>query len=224
MKELRILRGLPGCGKSSLAKKMKEEEGAVVFNNDSLLIHNGVYKWTEEGAYEAHCVNQWLMSKAMREGVPLIVLDNTNLLPYHCTTHVRLAKRFGYSFNVIEVDTPWALDVEELARKNQHGVPASVIEEMKKNLLELPKEALMVILNCETGMCPEETLSQAQMFTEVGMFLNADECVIDYQDWRRICGYEPEGGDEVIESIKNKLEDWYANQTLQPSQGGPECF
>ncbi len=208
MKLLRILRGLPGSGKSYLAKKMSEEEGAIVLNNDDLLVTDGAYKWDEELVLIAHHYNQKRATNAMRENVPLIVLDNTNLLPYHSSPYVRLANFYGYEHQVIPINTPWAFDLDELTKRNIHNVPKSILECMKKILDELPLEALKVILNYEMEMDPEIVLRNAQIFTETGNFAKADECIMDYEDWYRIGGYEPDGGQEVASSINDKLWDW----------------
>ncbi len=100
MKELRILRGLPGSGKSYLANQMKVEEGAVVFNNDEFMTDtDDIFTWSEDGAVEAHVTNQKRIVEAMRLNVPLLVLDAINTVPYHCCPHVRLAKYYGYDFH-----------------------------------------------------------------------------------------------------------------------------
>ncbi len=208
MKLLRIFRGLPGSGKSYLAKKMSEEERAIVLNNDELLVTDGAYKWDEDLVLIAHQFNQKRATSAMRENAPLIVLDNTNLLPYHSSPYVRLAKFYGYNYEVIDSKTPWALDVDELAKRNTHNIPKSIIECMKKTLDELSTDVLRVILNYEIEMDPEVVLRNAQIFTEKGNFPRADECIMDYEDWHRIGGYEPDGGQELASSINDKLWDW----------------
>jgi predicted kinase len=213
MKELRILRGLPGSGKSRLAKKIASEEQAVVYNNDDLLTVHGVYKWDEDRALLAHWTTQQLVADSMRQDVPLIVLDNTNLLPYHASPYVRLAKYYGYHFSVIEMETPWCQDIAELERRNAHFVPRSVLEEMKGTMTALPKEALETILLCEIAMDPEVSLRMAQTFIEEGRYIQADEQMIDYENWRWIGGYEPEAGTEVAASINDKLQEWRASCT-----------
>ena len=210
-KEIRFMHGLPGSGKTKLAQKMRLEEGAVVYNNDDLLTVHGVYKWDEDRALFAHWATQQLVADSMRQGVPLLVLDNTNLLPYHVSPYVRLAKYYGYQYTIIDVDTPWCQDITELERKNTHFVPGSVLEEMQNTMMSLPKEAMETILLCEIAMDPEVSLRMAQTFIEEGRYIQADEQMIDYEDWRCIGGYEPEAGTEVAVSINDKLQEWRAS-------------
>ncbi len=66
----------------------------------------------------------------------------------------------------------------------------------------------------EIAMEPEVSLRQAQLFLEKGKYAKADEQLIDYCEWRRVGGFEPDGGDGVAESINDKLENWRDEFTL----------
>lgn len=210
MKKLIIIRGAPSTGKTRLAQKIKEEEGAIVFNNDTLIEINGIYKWNEELALQAHCENQKLLMQSMRKGDELLVLDNTNVSPYECIPHIRLAKYYGYQYKVIE--TSKLIDIKELEKRNKHNVPASVIEEMLKILNSVPLSSFCFILDCEEKYDPEISLRQAQLYTERCSYIKADECMIDYADWCRVGGFIPAGGSDVAESINEKLLDWRISQ------------
>ncbi len=211
MKQLRVLRGLPGSGKSFLANQMREQEGALVFSNDELMTVNNVYYWEENKAAKAHHRNQELVAQAMRQDKPLLVLDNCNLKPYHVAPYIRLAFHYGYDWKLIMVNTPWAFDMDELERRNEHGVEKDVIENMCDDLLKMTNEALYMILRWEVPMDPEITLREAQEALEKRLFTVVDERLYDYQDWVRIGGYSPDGGDEAAESISDKLQRWREN-------------
>jgi len=207
MKKLILLRGLPGSGKTFIANKMKED-GAFVFSNDDIMTINGVYKWTEDGAIVAHNINQKKVCDAMRVGKSPIVVDNANILPYHMTPYIRLARHYEYEYEIRDMNTEWASDLKELENRNVHYVPHSVLDEMKKQYIHLPTRALMTLFNIEIPMDPEVSLREAQCYIEEGRFAKSDEAILDYEDWRRIGGFEPEGGDDTKESINNKLETW----------------
>ncbi len=207
MKKIVLIRGLPGSGKSSYAQKLKEK-GALIFNNDELLTANGIYKWDAELALMAHFLNQKRVCQAMREGKEFIVVDNTNILPYHMAPYIRLAHHYKYEYELFEMDTPWALDIEELEKKNTHDVPLSVLDEMRKQYLDVPRETMECLFRFETAMDPEVSLRLAQCEIEKGRYATADEAIIDYEDWKRIGGYSPDGGDDTCNSINNKLESW----------------
>lgn len=213
-KTLFLMHGLPGSGKSFRASQMKSE-GAHVFSNDSLLTtENGVYFWDESRAILAHQKNQSLVAKAMRQGLTPIVLDNTNIKPYHVTPYVRLGKFYKYEYTLIEIDTPWALDVDELVKRNIHGVSKLVLEKMKKDYINISTDAFKAILQWEMPFDPEVCLRDAQKFMEQDDLTKADECLIDYYDWRRVGGYAPVGGNEVAESIGNKLQEWHSSHMM----------
>lgn len=206
-KKIILLRGLAGSGKSTYAQKLKEK-GALIFSNDELLTAEGVYKWDEELAVLAHYTNQKMVCQAMREGKEFIVIDNTNIHLYNMTPYIRLAHYYKYEYELFEMDTPWALDIEELEKKNTHNVPLSILDEMRKQYLDVPKPTIECLFRFETAMDPEISLRLAQCEIEKGRFATADEAIIDYEDWRRISGYEPDGGDDTAKSINNKLESW----------------
>jgi len=144
-------------------------------------------------------------------------LDNTNLLPYYCSPHVRLALFYGYEFEIVEPDSPWRYDIGQLSKRNLHNVPVKILENMKANLLSLPKEALFAILSHETPMDPELLLRDAQTSLEKADKIHADECIMDYLDWRRVSGFEPDGGDQLVESIGEKLEGWSPLDNWSPN-------
>ena len=62
---------------------------------------------------------------------PQIVVDNTNVQSWQPKPYAEAAVKAGYNVEVIEPDSPWAFDVDELSIKNTHKVPHDVIQEMK---------------------------------------------------------------------------------------------
>ena len=53
MSKLTIFRGLPGSGKTTMARKLAAQTGAILIEPDELLIENGVYRYTPERYREA---------------------------------------------------------------------------------------------------------------------------------------------------------------------------
>jgi predicted kinase len=210
MRKLTILRGLPGSGKTTLAKKM-EKEGAVVLSTDDFLTEQGVFRWSEDGSLEAHHKNQQALSAAMREEKPNLVVDATNMQPHIAAPYVRLAKFYDYDWTVKEPRTPWAADIDELTVKNQHNVPRSVIEIMHRTYVSIPTESMIVALLFENKMDPVVTLREAQRSLEVTDNFTANEKIIEYRDWRTLGGYEPIGGDDTADNIFEKLHIWRRN-------------
>ena len=71
-----ILRGLPGTGKSTLAKKLEKMIPNIkTFATDDLYMEKGVYKWTPEKRIPAHRLNRIRMIKALQSGNNVIADD-----------------------------------------------------------------------------------------------------------------------------------------------------
>jgi predicted kinase len=127
-KKLIILRGLPGSGKSDIAKKLVGN--GVIHSTDNYLIKNGVYEFDNENIAKYHYYNLMDSIRSMKKGVSPIIIDNTNITVSSCINYVEQGKMYGYEIVIIEPDTPWAFDVEELVKRNSHDVPKDRIIDM----------------------------------------------------------------------------------------------
>ncbi|XP_056417865.1 NEDD4-binding protein 2-like 1 [Hyla sarda] len=132
-KHIYLLRGLPGSGKSSLARKLKKEfPSALVFSTDDyFLMEDGSYIYNPDLLLDAHKWNQKRARKAMSKGRTPIIIDNTNILAWHMKPYAVMALENGYGVIFLEPNTHWKFDVRELARRNSHGVPREKIQRMK---------------------------------------------------------------------------------------------
>ena len=122
------MRGVSGAGKSTEAARLGR--GGAVIGSDSFFMQNGVYHFDQKLLPQAHqsCINR--VSEAMQQDVSPIVCDNTNLERWESKPYVELADRYGYQVRIAEPQTPWRLDVDELTRRNRHGVTRERIQEM----------------------------------------------------------------------------------------------
>jgi len=210
-KELILLRGAPGSGKSYIAQQLKKERNAHVFCNDDLLTdENGVHTWTQERSLWAHHENQRTAISAMRESLTPIVIDNPALRPFVSAPYVKVAKHYNYDWDVIEPDTAWARDLDRLVeiQINTHHVPYEQLKSYLETWNKIKLNVFKAMLSWETAMDPEISLRFATVCLERGEKFPADEALIEYRDWRKIEGYEPEGGDELAARLEEKLEDW----------------
>lgn len=130
-KHLIIMRGLPGSGKSTKAKKLGI--GGVVYSTDDFFDVNGQYVFDPTKLKEYHEKNQHRTELAMRKGISPIVIDNTNVFADHIKPYVKLGDMYGYKIKLELPDTEWAWDAEQLANKNSHGVPKHAIDRMLNN-------------------------------------------------------------------------------------------
>jgi len=129
-----ILRGLPGSGKSYLAKTINEtyNHQGVILSTDDFFIENGVYKYDPEKIGEAHKFNQDRCKEHCRKGTTPIIIDNTNVKRWEAKIYVEYAMYYNYDIEIREPDTPWwkRKNAKILAKKNQHGVPIEKIQKM----------------------------------------------------------------------------------------------
>ena len=63
----------------------------------------------------------------------MVVIDNTNVQKFEIYPYIKLAKRYRYSVLVLETQTPWAKNPEELSRRNTHGVARELITKKVKD-------------------------------------------------------------------------------------------
>lgn len=125
-----ILRGLPGSGKSTLGRKLKYS--GEVFSTDDFFVSNGQYLFDPYRLSEAHEWNKIRTKKALEKGITPIIIDNTNVEAWEIKPYVIMGKKYGYEIIILEPDTPWKFNVNQLAQKNKHGVPKFKLAKMKE--------------------------------------------------------------------------------------------
>jgi predicted kinase len=93
-----ILRGVPGCGKSTVAKNLAGEHGAVCeADNYFISDYDGVYRFDAKKLGLAHGWCRDITRNAMEAKRPVIVLSNTNTNPNDFASYEEMAKEFGYT-------------------------------------------------------------------------------------------------------------------------------
>jgi 2',3'-cyclic-nucleotide 3'-phosphodiesterase len=132
-RRLVIMRGLPGSGKSTKARRLAEESGRdyVILSTDDFFVGgDGVYRFDAKRIVAAHKWNHVRARTFMSAGYPLVIIDNTNTQAWESREYCRAARVYGYAVEFCEADTPWAFDVPTLARKNAHGCSQKAIARM----------------------------------------------------------------------------------------------
>ena len=125
MKELILLRGVPGAGKSTFAKSL----GGVHIEADQYFMENGEYKFDATKLKQAHnyCQSQtgaWMGSDGQQVNVDRIVVSNTFSQEWEMQPYFEMAEKYGYRV--------YSLIVERRhSGVNQHNVPEETIEKMR---------------------------------------------------------------------------------------------
>ncbi|XP_041533706.1 NEDD4-binding protein 2-like 1 isoform X2 [Microtus oregoni] len=106
---------------------------AVIFSTDDFFFReDGAYEFNPDFLEEAHEWNQKRARKAMQNGISPIIIDNTNLHAWEMKPYAVMALENNYEVIFREPDTRWKFNVQELARRNIHGVPREKIHRMKE--------------------------------------------------------------------------------------------
>ncbi|MHA1469018.1 MAG: AAA family ATPase [Candidatus Asgardarchaeia archaeon] len=130
-KEFVIMRGLPGSGKSTLAKQLAGTNGQIFSADDFFMDTDGNYNFDPSKLGQAHEWNYNRIREAISAGASPVILDNTNVAQWELRKLKPLIEHAtlrGYKSRIEEPQTPWAMDPEELAKRNTHGVPQEAIE------------------------------------------------------------------------------------------------
>lgn len=124
-KTLFILRGLPGSGKTTLAKSI----GAVHFEADMYFMEGNEYKFDVTKLKKAHawCQDQVRISMKRSDktiGDLRIAVSNTFTQEWEMEPYVEMAKEYGFKVFILIVEN-------RHGGVNQHEVPEDKIELMK---------------------------------------------------------------------------------------------
>lgn len=129
MKQLILLRGLPGSGKSTFARFIWNDY-AVCEADKYFVDEDGVYRFDGSKIKDAHKWCRDEVETRMKDNstnpqyYPEIVVSNTFTQEWEMEEYYKLAENYGY--------TVFSLIVENRhGGVNEHGVPAEKIEQMK---------------------------------------------------------------------------------------------
>ncbi|EDO49718.1 predicted protein, partial [Nematostella vectensis] len=127
-KLLILMRGLPGSGKTSLAKQLRAN--GVIYSTDDFFVNNGNYEFDLMKLSDAHEWNKKRALKAMEEGISPVIIDNTNTQSWEMRPYVLMAQRLGYKVIIREPSTHWKWKPKQLFKNNTHGVGLDKIKSM----------------------------------------------------------------------------------------------
>lgn len=131
MPRLTIIRGLPGSGKSTYAKKNYD---CLILENDMLQMADGKYMWSVDGTKTAIKMVYKMADMALANGSD-VCIANTFTKKRFVNEYKMLAERHAASFEVVRLMNDFG---------NVHNVPSQVLESMKKGFEDWPGEKTVV--------------------------------------------------------------------------------
>jgi len=120
-KDLVILRGLSGSGKSTVGQLFGTK---AICSADDYFVRGGKYMWYGAGLPHAH---DWCIRKCrrfMKKQAPIIVIDNTSPRERDLVPYQDLARQFGYRVHSIIVE-------HRHVGVNKHDVPEEDLEKQR---------------------------------------------------------------------------------------------
>ena len=130
-REMVVMRGLPGSGKSYHIANNNGMKGAVVCSADDLFYNDqGVYVFQPWLIGKAHEACKVKLVKAMMAKESLVVVDNTNTQAWEYELYPILAEALGYKFELYNIFDGGLTD-QELFERCKHGVPLEAIGKMR---------------------------------------------------------------------------------------------
>lgn len=122
-----ILQGVSGSGKSSIARKLADEQD--ICSADDFFMRDGQYQFNPAKLGEAHgaCLRKYvsLLLVNAQKGRPVVV-DNTNTTIGELAPYYSLAEAYGYKPIIVTVEC----DPEVAAHRNTHGVSLEACQGM----------------------------------------------------------------------------------------------
>lgn len=126
MKEMIILRALPGAGKSTFAKLLDQcwYGSSVIVSADNYWYEDGEYKFDVSRLHLAH---KWAQDEALsycRMSYSCVIIDNTNTTPKEMEPYEKIAQEYGYKVTYLIVEN-------RHGNNSIHNVPDDTIQKMK---------------------------------------------------------------------------------------------
>lgn len=122
-KKIYIIRGIPGSGKTTLAKTLSP----IVIEADDYMMNNGKYEYSKDKVIMAHNKCRRQVERHLRNGDPIIAVANTFIKREQYKPYIELAKKYGYSPILKTCNGNY---------ENVHEVPQETVEKMKQKFEE----------------------------------------------------------------------------------------
>jgi dephospho-CoA kinase len=122
-KSIILLRGVPGCGKTTFAELMSEGRYPVI-SADDYFMKDGKYEFDMSKIGEAHSLCQFKVHEAIFKDAVKIFVANTFTQEWEMEPYFDLAEEYHYDIFVIIVEN-------RHGSSNIHGCPEEHIKKMR---------------------------------------------------------------------------------------------
>lgn len=138
MKQVFILRGLPGSGKTHYAHNLADELVAgdesqylICATDDYFYDQSDEYHFDKFKLPQYHNLNLARFINALSQGLPLVIVDNTNIKKWEFIAYAQASTALGYQVKEVVVGEIKDKSLQHLyARRNTHGVALKTISKM----------------------------------------------------------------------------------------------
>jgi len=124
------MRGISGSGKSTRARELAGHEGVIYSTDDWHINDKGQYNFDPSKNKAYHQLNLEDFTRSLQDGLPLLIVDNTNMRKWEYERYVSLAQENGYEVVINEMPM---ISVDEAVKRNIHGTPKENIERQISN-------------------------------------------------------------------------------------------
>lgn len=133
-----IIRGIPGSGKSTYAKKLKRElfeqnKSCTHFEADMFFMKDGKYNWNPKLIGLAHKWCYESVFNSFDKGTEIVIVSNTFVTLKEMANYIDTAKQRNIPVTVYRMNNEF---------KNEHSVPDDVITKMKTNFVDYENEII----------------------------------------------------------------------------------
>ena len=122
-KTVYIMRGVPGCGKSTYVTQLSTSDSTCICSADNFFLFNGKYNFDPRKIGEAHQYCLSVFIDALITGISAIFVDNTNSTLWEYQNYLKLARCWGYRVRIIEIVCRNTGELQIFHARNKHNVP-----------------------------------------------------------------------------------------------------
>lgn len=132
MKNVTIMMGVPGGGKSTWIRNNVPSDAVICSADHFFEDAAGNYNWKENLLFAAHCASFGKFVRTLDDDeVNDIVVDNTNTKRAAMRDYVREANKRGISVTIVAI----LADPNKAHARNVHGVPLETIQKMNNEII-----------------------------------------------------------------------------------------